>query len=131
MKVAAWVFIVLLVLFTLFFGVIFAHGSTHPRPNSVGVNQFYENNNSYMFALPIAGTVMDGATSIRFQPYNTMSLYEESVLFCGDVSNSFRGKSGPIVVTYDRVAHRMYRGVACHDIVSVFEVHADQVTVLP
>lgn len=130
-KITAWIFITLLVLFVLAFGTLFAHGSTHSRPNSVGVDQFYENTNSYLFALPIGGAVMDGATSIRFQPYNTMELYEESVLFCGDVSPQFKGKTGPIVVTFDRVAHRLFRGVACHDLVSVFQIHDDQIEVKP
>jgi hypothetical protein len=35
------------------------------------------------------------------------------------------------VITYDRVGHRLFRGLACHDIVSVFEVHDDQKVVLP
>jgi hypothetical protein len=104
---------------------------TKNRPNSLGADQIYENHNAYLFAVPIAGSVMDGATSIRFQPYNTMSLYEESVLFCGDVTEKFENKEGPMVITYDRVAHRKFRGIACHDLVSVFEVHDDQMETKP
>lgn len=105
---------------------VFAHGSTTKlRPNSLGVEQTYTNPNVYLFAVPIDGQVIEEHfTSIRFQPYGTMELYDESVLFCGDVTAVFSSKSGPMVVTYERVAHHMFRGVACHDIVgAVFEVH--------
>ena len=139
-KFAASVGLVLAVVFAIAIIVLsftgFAHGSTtRPRPNSLGVDQVYTNTNEYLFGVPIDGKVIsDGDsryTNIRFQPYNTMSLYDESVLFCGDVAESFQGKSGPMVVTYDRVGHHMFRGLACHDLVSVFEVHDDQVQEKP
>lgn len=63
-------------------------------------------------------------TNISFQPYKTMSLYDEPVLFCGDVSDSFNGKRGALVVTYRRQATLNYRGVGCHELESVFEVPA-------
>jgi hypothetical protein len=129
-KVASWVILGTAILFALATTRAFAN-PTNNRPNSIGVEQFYMNPNTYLFAVPIAGTVMEGATTIRFQPYETMSLYEESVLFCGDVHEQFDGKSGPMVITYRRVSHRLYRGIACHEIVSVFEVHDDQVEVKP
>jgi hypothetical protein len=124
-KVTAYIFIILIVLAMFGVCVSLAHGSTtHPRPNSLGVEQVYTNTNAYLFGLPIDGQILEGAvTNIRFQPYNTMELYDESVLFCGNVTTEFNGKVGPVVVTYDRIGHRLYRGVACHDLVSVFEVH--------
>jgi hypothetical protein len=131
-KIAAWFLLILAVLFALGFCTMLAHGSVaHRRPNSLGVSPFYTNTNTYLFAVPIDAQRLDGVMVIRFQPYNTMELYDESVLFCGDVSNFFLGKSGPMVITYDRVGHRLFRGLACHDIVSVFEVHDDQKVVLP
>ena len=121
------------VLLLLLFGppCMLAHGSTsNPRvnrPNSLGVSEIYQNNNAYLLAQPIDGQIMeyeeDRATSVRFSPYNTPALYDESILFCGLVADFFQGKAGPLVVTYDRIAHRRFNGVSCHDIVSVFEVH--------
>jgi hypothetical protein len=129
-KVASWVILGTAILLALATARAFAV-PTNNRPNSIGVEQFYMNPNTYLFASIIAGQVLDGATTIRFQPYETMSLYEESVLFCGDVRENFKDRSGPIVVTYRRVSHRLYHGIACHEIVSVFEVHDDQVVVKP
>lgn len=101
----------------------------HNRPNSLGVDEVYQNRNIYLFATPIQGSVINGSrgekyTVVRFQPYNTMSLYDESVLFCGDVSGDFASKKGPIVVTYDRVAHTAYKGIGCHEFDSAYEVPA-------
>jgi hypothetical protein len=48
------------------------------------------------------------------------------VLFCGDVSESFNNKTGPLVVTYRAQASQMYKGIACHDLKSVFELKGDQ-----
>lgn len=132
-KVGAIIVLIAAILFAIGFCTMFAHGSTtKPRPNNLGIERVYTNTNTYLFAAPIDGAHIEGrVTAIRFQPYNTMALYDETVLFCGDVSNFFIGKSGPMVVTYDRIGHRLFRGVACHDIVSVFEVHDDQKVVKP
>jgi hypothetical protein len=140
MKTITWVILILAIL-CLCFGplAILAHGSTTKpnRPNSLGIPEIYTNDNSYLFAQPIDGQILeyeeDRATNVRFQPYNTPALYDESVLFCGMVADFFQGKTGPLVVTYDRIAHRRFNGVACHDLVSVFEVHDQTVnlTVTP
>lgn len=131
-KTGSWIVLILALLWVLALVCLQLHAEpAMPRPNSLGVDQIYENHNAYLFAVPISGAVMDGATSISFQPYNTMELYTEQVLFCGDVTKKFEGKTGPMVVTYDRVAHKMFRGVACHALVSVFEVHDDQIEVKP
>lgn len=104
----------------------YASNQEKNRPNSLGVSEQYQNPNAYLFAIPTDGTIMDGATNIRFQPYATAALYDESVLFCGDVSSYFDGKRGPLVVTYRREAARKYKGVGCHELISVFEVKAEQ-----
>jgi hypothetical protein len=138
MKTITWVIIILAFLCLCFAPLaILAHGSTTKanRPNSLGISEIYTNTNAYLFGVPIDGQILeseeDRATNVRFQPYNTPALYDESVLFCGQVADFFQGKTGPLVVTYDRIAHRRFHGIACHDIVSVHQVHDDQVTVLP
>lgn len=97
------------------------------RPNSLGVEQVYDNPNIYLFGIIVDGALIDGHsyTNLRFQPYNTMSLYNETVLFCGDLSEDINNKKGPLIVTYKRVAHRMFKGVPCHEFVSAFEVPGD------
>lgn len=108
--------------------------SKQNRPNSLGIEQLYENPNIYLFAVPACGSQDNCSilkdekgrkyTNLKFQPYNTMSLFEEPVLFCGDVSDQFAGKRGAMVVTYRRQATLNYRGIGCHDLDSVFEVPA-------
>ncbi len=101
--------------------------SGNNRPNSLGIEQYYTNPNEYLFAVPIDGTLLHNEkdqrfTSIRFQPFNTMSLYDETVLFCGDVLGDFTSKKGPLVITYDRIAHKALKGIGCHELDAVFEV---------
>jgi hypothetical protein len=123
-----------LVLFMVGFCTSLAHGSTPEpkinRPNSLGISEIYTNTNEYLFGVPIDGQILeseeDRATNVRFQPYNTPALYDESVLFCGQVTDFFQGKTGPLVVTYDRIAHRRFHSIACHDLRSVFEVKPNE-----
>ena len=51
--------------------------------------------------------------------------WDESVLFCGNVANFFHNENGTpvhgvVVVVYDRIGHKMFRGLSCHDMVNVF-----------
>jgi len=118
------------ILFLILTGLEIATGNcstTKSLPNSLGLKQVYTNNNAYLLALPIEGTSLDSGafTSIRFEPYNTPSLYDESVLFCGNVANFFRNENGTpmhgvVVVVYNRIGHRTFRGLACHDMINVF-----------
>jgi hypothetical protein len=99
-----------------------------PRPNSLGVQETYQNPNTYLLALPVAAQVLDGRfTNIRFQPYKAAALFDESVLFCGDVTDEFRGTSGVLVVTYLTRASGRYEGVGCHNLQGVFEAKTQQV----
>ena len=104
--------------------VAIAHGSiTQPRPNSLGVKETYQNPNTYLLALPVDGQILDGRfTNIRFQPYAAAAMFDQSILFCDDVTDQFTGKTGPVVITYRTQAAGMYRGVGCHTLLSVFEV---------
>ena len=118
--------LVTLLLFVLGFGA-FAHGSTtKARPNSLGVEEVFYNPYAYLLALPVDGTVMDGVSSIRFKPYGTPELYDESILFCGEVTKEFDGKQGVLVIVYEKVGHRLHEGLACHELESVFEVKEGQ-----
>lgn len=95
-----------------------------PRPNILGVTEVMANPNTYLLAVPIEATALEGGKyyTIRFAPYNTYSLFDESVLFCGDVIPQFKGKNGVLVLTFTTRASTMFKGVGCHELISVFEV---------
>jgi len=111
-----------------------AHCSTSaPRhDNSLGVVIPYDNPFVYNFGNIQSGTVIRDrksdrlATNIQFQPYGTFELYSEQLLFCGNAADDFRGMTGPIVLTYERVAHTMVGGVACHNLLNVTKVTAEK-----
>ncbi len=103
------------------------------RKNSLGVEQYYSNPNIYLFGIiSCNGGELNCSilkddkgrkyTNLKFQPYATMAMYEEAVLFCGDVSEEFNGKRGALVITYRRQATLNYKGIGCHDLEGVFEV---------
>ena len=100
--------------------------TTTPRPNSLGIEQPYTNPNTYLLAEPLEGTPMEDGKYIviRFAPCYTYALYDESILFCdaGNTVQKFQGKSGVLILTYETQAHQMYRGLGCHELISVFEV---------
>ena len=124
----------LLLVLNLVFAVVAISEPSHKenRKNSLGVEQFYTNPNLYLFGIIACGGDANCSiltddkgrkyTNLKFWPYNTMSMYEEPVLFCGDVSESFNGKTGILVVTYRRQATLNYKGIGCHELDSVFEV---------
>jgi hypothetical protein len=102
-----------------------AHGSTtKPRPNTLGVEEVYQNPNTYLIAEPVEVTFMQDEkervyTNVRFQPLNTAAFYDESILFCGTVENF---KRLPMAITYLTRANQMYKGIACHEFISAYEV---------
>jgi hypothetical protein len=119
-----------LILFAVTVVLILASSMAHcttsaPRPNSLGLDQVYTNPNTYLLAVPLEAVALEDGkyVTIRFAPYNTYALYDESILFCGvDSVRKFEGKSGVVVVIYETRAHTMYRGLGCHELVNVFEV---------
>jgi hypothetical protein len=96
--------------------------TTNNRPNSLGVSEVYQNPYAYLLAEPIEVTLLDGSkyTNVRFWPYATPALYEETVLFCGDQSDYFSRE--PIILTYEKQAHSMYQGIACHKLVGAISI---------
>jgi hypothetical protein len=122
-KVAAWLVIGTAVIFALAVARAFGIPTAGNRPNSVGVSETYQSPVTYLFDLPIDGQILDDRyTNIRFKPYATVALYDQTVLFCGDVTGQFDGKTGPVVVTYYTQASGRHDGIGCHDLVSVFTV---------
>ncbi len=114
--------------FLILAAVLIATGHTSPtkaRPNTLGVSEVYTNPYTYLVALPMDGQVLEGKyTNIRFAPYAAADFYDVSILFCGNIVERFDGKKGILAVTYRTQASRTYKGIACHDFVSAFEVSA-------
>ena len=118
--ISSWLILLLL---SISIGLAAAVATEHKRSNSVGVLETYHNPNTYLFALPIDGQILDGRfMNIRFKPYAAAALYDETVLFCGDVTEQFDGKTGPLIITYRTQASGMYQGVGCHELISAFQV---------
>jgi len=64
------------------------------------------------------------ATNISFQPRYASAMFLETVLFCGNESETFRSFAGPLVVTYKRLPHQLIQGVPCFDLVRVDRVES-------
>lgn len=89
---------------------------------------WFENPYSYLYGSVVSKGVIRGgkgqdATNVTFQPRYASDLATESVLFCGNRLDMFED-AGPIVVTYERVAHKAVENVACFDLVSVDHVNS-------
>lgn len=97
--------------------------TSRPRPNSLGVSEVYQNQFSYIIALPIDGQIIDGKfTNVRLWPVGTPELYDTTLLFCGDVTDKFEGKKGVLALTYETRAHAMHKSIGCHELLMVNEV---------
>jgi hypothetical protein len=64
-------------------------------------------------------TEVDGNLNMRVKPVGTYMLYDDIVLLCGLPIEKFSGIKEPFLMTYERRAHHMTRGVACHDLLRV------------
>ncbi len=98
-----------------------AHCSTtKPQTNSLGVLQYNDNPYIYEAVQTIAEvTEVDGNMNLRVKPVGTYMLYDDIVLLCGMPLEKFNGVTEPFLMTYERQAHHMVRGVACHDLLQV------------
>ena len=118
------------VIFSLAFLVLVAfllatgHASTTGKPKDpLETFEIPTNPYAYRLALPIDGQILEGKyTNIRFWPYGAPELFDETILFCGDVTPLFNGKRGPVVIAFRAQGSRLYKGMACHEILNVFEV---------
>ena len=99
-----------------------AHCSTsgEKHSNSLGIVQYDVNPLMYEAVQTIAEvTEIDGNMNLRIKPVGTYMLYDDIVLLCGMPIDKFSGVTEPFLMTYERLAHHMIRGVACHDLLRV------------
>ena len=98
-----------------------AHCSTGDKhPNSLGTLSYNDNPLMYEAVQTIAEvTEVDGNLNMRVKPVGTYMLYDDIVLLCGLPTEKFNGITEPFLMTYERRAHHMAHGVACHDLLQV------------
>ena len=99
-----------------------AHCSTsgEKHSNSLGTLSYNDNPLMYEAVQAIAEvTEVDGNMNLRVKPVGTYMLYDDIVLLCGMPTEKFSGVTEPFLMTYERRAHHMIRGVACHDLLRV------------
>jgi hypothetical protein len=100
----------------------------HHRDNGLGVIISNDNPMMYNMGLVTHGNVMEDEkgrayTSIDFLPYGSPTLFPEGILLCGNQAAPLMEHQMKVVVlTYERQAHTMYKGIACHELFSVTEV---------
>jgi hypothetical protein len=95
--------------------------TTTSHHNSLGVVPYETNPLIYVAGSVADASRVDDAVNIRFQPLGTYSLFDQNILLCGTdkLVAKFDGKHNPMVLTYERQAHRAVNGVGCHDLIRV------------
>ena len=98
--------------------------SAPSRSNSLEAYIPDDNTNVYTYGVIVdTASIEDRFLNITVQPAYTPELHKEQVLICG---SSFEWAKidhlnlhSPMVMTYERIAHRTVHGIGCHNIVSV------------
>jgi hypothetical protein len=110
----------------------FARGATTSQhTNSLGAVQYQDNPNTYLAgsvtAVNFVGDPKNYGVVLRIQPIGTYSLFTEDVLFCGDPSDLFAGKIGPVLLVYETVAHHTVGGLGCHQLAIVHALAEEKI----
>jgi hypothetical protein len=128
-KLAACIGLGLLVLAMILLCFGLAHADTTSKHTNVtGAVIAYENPNIYLQGRVVSGALIESGDkrylNIRFQPSHTFELYTEEVLLCNAETTieKFTGKSNPVVLTYERVAHESVQSIGCHVLIGVSEI---------
>lgn len=127
---AAGLLLMLVGLAMIMMGCPFAHGAIAVKHhNSLGVVQYEDNPYTYLEGSIVSGAfIEDRALNLRVQPRATYALFTQDVLFCDidEVAARMNGKSNPVVLVYETVAHRTIEGVGCHELIAVDEVKSEK-----
>ena len=106
----------------------FGHDTTTQHRNSLGVPMYTVN--PYIYE---AGEIVDYAIvekgeglSIRVKPLATYLLFDDNLLLCGVPADKINGHENPMVLVYERVAHKMVDGVGCHELVEVRSIKTEK-----
>ena len=96
--------------------------------NSLGVLTYQVSPYSYEAGAVLTGYNIDGkGLLLKVQPLGTYAAYSEEILFCGTSTEKLDGKHNPMILTYKTRASRMIRGIGCHELVRVDEIHIEKI----
>ena len=126
----AFILGLILLLALIFWPLALCHGSTTSaqKTNSLGADISQVNPNINYVAMIIEGSIVGDrknvGTNLRLHPKYMYALFDEAVLFCGDVSPFLTDENskiiqGYLVFTYRRAASRLINEVPCHELVAV------------
>jgi hypothetical protein len=132
MKRVFWGWFIFGMLATLLALISAGHCATGTTRNNsdLGAVAYLENPNAYIMGSIVDGQVLTSkqghlryATNIRLAPSYTFMLYNETILLCGNRARDFDGKTGVLVITYQRQASTMFdSAVPCHELEAVDKV---------
>ncbi len=134
-KVAIW-FALLAILFMCLAGLFIGTGhaaTTSSKKNAFGAVTITSDPNVTLVASLLGGEVhrdSDGRLgyNLRLHPKYTYGLFDESVMFCGDVRGMLENKGTTFLAyTYRKAASRLIDSVPCHQLIGIDEVPNERV----
>lgn len=129
-KVVGW-FIIVGLLFLCLAGLLIGTGhaaTTSSRHNAFGAATISVDPNVTLVASLLGGEVhrdSDGREgfNLRLHPKYTYGLFDESIMFCGDVRGLLDDHTSTFqAYTYRRAASRLIDGIPCHALMGVDDV---------
>lgn len=132
-KVAATIALILFLLSVLMFFANFAHAATTGKKS----NAFGAITPTIDPNVTVVAAVLDGnphrdadgrlGINLRLHPKYTYGLFDEDIMFCGNVVGMFDEKTAKYqALTYRRQASRLIDGVPCHQLIAVDDVKDTQ-----
>jgi len=108
-----------------------AHCATSAPRHDNGLGVVIDGINPLMYNMGVVahGEILEDAkereyTSIDFLPYGGPMLYPEGLLLCGNQAKPLtQWPLKVVVLTYERQAHTMFKGIGCHELVSVNRIN--------
>ena len=107
---------------------VFSHASTTSYRNSLGVSMYTINPYIYEAGAIADYTIIDGGQglNLRVKPMATYMLFYDNLLLCGVPADKINGHENPMVLVYERVAHKTIEGIGCHELVEVRSIKAEK-----
>lgn len=135
MKKVAIGFGIIAILFLCLAGLFIGtgHAATTSKTNAFGAVTITSDPNVTLVASLLGGEVhRDGdgrlGYNLRLHPKYTFGLFDESVMFCGDVRGMLENKSTTFLAyTYRRSASRLIDSVPCHQLIGIDEVPNERI----
>ena len=109
--------------------------TTGKQPNSIGVIVSDVNPNDSLIGIVMSGEIHEDSdgrlgTNIRVHPKYTYSLFDESLMFCGNEADRLTKDDHMIAgwhtLTFRRQASRLIDGIPCHALIGVDEAKDQQ-----